>query len=45
MPSRDWKQRIQDMIQSVAVIENSTTDMTFSEFQADDTIAKLSCTT
>lgn len=40
MPSRDWKQRIQDIIQSVSEIQRSTIDMTFTEFQADDTIRK-----
>ncbi|GAB4192541.1 MAG: DUF86 domain-containing protein [Coleofasciculaceae cyanobacterium] len=40
MPSRDWRLRIQDIMQSVAGIQGRTAGMTFEDFQANETIAK-----
>ena len=40
MPSRDWRLRIQDILQSIAEIQQRTSGLTFEEFQTDKTIAK-----
>ena len=40
MPSRDWRFRIRDMIQAINSIQNRTVGLTFTDFQADETIAK-----
>ena len=40
MPSRDWRLRIQDILQSIAEIEQRTRDITFEEFADNQTIIK-----
>ena len=40
MPSRHWKLRIQDIIESIAEIQERTTGMTFHEFANNQTIIK-----
>lgn len=40
MPSRDWRQRIQDILQSIAEILQRTAGMEFEDFRADSTIVK-----
>lgn len=40
MPSRDWRFRIQDILQSLAEIEQRTRDITFEEFSDNQTIIK-----
>lgn len=40
MPSRNWRLRIQDILQSVAGMERRTAGMIFEEFQTNETIAK-----
>lgn len=40
MPYRDWRLRIQDILQSIATIQHRTAGMTFEEFQRDETIIK-----
>ncbi|MGB3656039.1 MAG: DUF86 domain-containing protein [Rivularia sp. (in: cyanobacteria)] len=40
MPSRDWRFRIRDMVQAINSIQNRVTDLTFTDFQNDETIAK-----
>ncbi|NMG20355.1 HepT-like ribonuclease domain-containing protein [Brasilonema bromeliae] len=40
MPSRDWRLRIQDIVQSIAAIRQRTAGMTFEQFQGNETIAK-----
>lgn len=35
MTSRDWKLRVQDILQAIAEIQTFTAGMTFEEFQAD----------
>ena len=35
MPSRDWKNRIKDVLTSIAEIREFTTEITFEEFQND----------
>lgn len=36
MPDRDWRLRIQDILESVAKIQRYTAGMSFEEFQADE---------
>ncbi|AFY53196.1 hypothetical protein Riv7116_0602 [Rivularia sp. PCC 7116] len=40
MPSRNWRFRVQDMVQAINSIQNRVADLTFSEFQNNETIAK-----
>lgn len=40
MPSRDWRQRIQDILQSIAEILQRTAGMEFEDFRADSTIVQ-----
>ncbi|MBR8827291.1 MAG: DUF86 domain-containing protein [Gomphosphaeria aponina SAG 52.96 = DSM 107014] len=40
MPSRDWPLRINDILQSIAAIQQRIAGMTFEEFQKDETIIK-----
>ncbi|HAX80663.1 MAG TPA: DUF86 domain-containing protein [Cyanobacteria bacterium UBA11372] len=40
MPSRDWRLRIQDILQSIAEIEQRTSGITFEEFERNKTIVK-----
>lgn len=40
MSSRDWRVRIQDILQSIAGIGRVTAGMTFEEFQSHETISK-----
>ncbi|NEP76684.1 DUF86 domain-containing protein [Okeania sp. SIO2G5] len=35
MPSRDWKNRIRDMLEAIAEIQDFINGMTFEEFQND----------
>lgn len=35
MPSRDWKLRIRDILESVAAVESYVADMTFEAFAGD----------
>ena len=35
MPSRDWRLRIQDILESVAAVKNYVAGMTFEEFVCD----------
>ncbi|WP_019507070.1 DUF86 domain-containing protein [Pleurocapsa sp. PCC 7319] len=40
MPSRDWQFRIKDMMQASLAIQNRLVNMSFADFQNNDTIAK-----
>ena len=40
MPSRDWRFRVRDMIQAITSVQNRVADLTFADFQANETIAK-----
>ena len=40
MPSRDWRLRIQDILESITEIERCTRGMTFEEFAKNQTIVK-----
>lgn len=40
MPSRDWRFCIRDMIQAIVAIQNRVADLTFVDFQTNETIAK-----
>lgn len=40
MPSRDWRFRIQDIVASIAEIEQRLADVTFEEFAKNQTIVK-----
>ncbi len=35
MPSRNWRFRIQDMIQAIVAIQNRVADLDFADFQAN----------
>lgn len=35
MPSRDWQNRVKDVLAAIAEIQEFTSNLTFSEFQAD----------
>ncbi len=40
MPSRDWRLRLQDILQSITGIEQRTANITFEEFQNNETLVK-----
>lgn len=40
MPSRDWRFRVRDMMQAINSIQNRVANLTFADFQANETIAK-----
>lgn len=40
MPSRDWKLRIQDILEAIAKILRITNGMTFEDLLADETLAQ-----
>ncbi len=40
MPSRDWRLRIQDILESITEIEQCTKGMTFEEFAKNQTTVK-----
>ncbi|MFP5272077.1 HepT-like ribonuclease domain-containing protein [Coleofasciculus sp.] len=40
MPSRDWRLRLQDILQSITGIEQRTAHITFEEFQNNETLVK-----
>lgn len=40
MPSRDWQFRIKDMMQASLAIQNRVVNLSFADFQENDTIAK-----
>ena len=40
MPSREWKLRIQDILDSISEINQRTQDMTFEDFTENQTISK-----
>jgi len=40
VPSRDWRFCIRDMIQAIVAIQNRVADLTFVDFQTNETIAK-----
>lgn len=35
MPSRDWQNRVRDVLAAISEIQEFTNDLTFEEFQAD----------
>jgi len=40
VPSRDWRLRLQDILQSITGIEQRTANITFEEFQNNETLVK-----
>ena len=40
MSSRDWRLRVQDILNAIASIQQSTANMTFEEFLAEEIIVK-----
>jgi uncharacterized protein with HEPN domain len=40
VPSRDWRLRIQDIVESISEIEQRTRGITFEEFEKNQTIVK-----
>ncbi|CCI00828.1 HepT-like ribonuclease domain-containing protein [Microcystis aeruginosa] len=40
MPSRDWRLRLQDILESIREIEQRTKGMTFEEFAKNQTTIK-----
>jgi uncharacterized protein with HEPN domain len=38
--SRDWKLRIQDILDAIGSIQNKTEGMSFDDFEADETLVK-----
>lgn len=40
MPSRDWRFRIQDMLEAINSIQNRVDGLSFADFQANETIVK-----
>jgi uncharacterized protein with HEPN domain len=40
VPSRDWRLRLQDILQSITGIEQRIANITFEEFQSKETIVK-----
>ncbi|MEA5567998.1 MULTISPECIES: DUF86 domain-containing protein [unclassified Anabaena] len=40
MPSRDWRLRIQDIVESITEIEQCTSNVSFEEFEKNQTLVK-----
>ncbi len=40
MSSRDWQLRVQDILNAISSIQESTANMTFEEFVAEEIIVK-----
>lgn len=40
MSSRTWHLRVQDILEAIVAIQNRVTDLSFNDFQPNETIAK-----
>lgn len=40
MSSRDWKLRVQDILSAIAGVQRRTANITFAEFQQNETVVK-----